>query len=52
MSGQPVTIELDTGAAAAVMSNSTFKKSFPRLRVHRSSLVLNTYSGHVLRIKS
>ena len=50
MSGQPVTMELDTGAAASVMSNSTFKKLFPRLRVHRSSLVLNTYSGHVLKV--
>lgn len=50
MSGQLVTMELDTGAAATVMSNTTFRKLFPNMKTHRSPLILNTYSGHVLRV--
>ena len=50
MSGQPVTMELDTGAAASVMSNTTFKELFHHLKTRRSPLVLNTYSGHVLKV--
>ena len=50
MSGKSETMELDTGAAASVMPNTTFRKLFPKLRTHRSPLVLKTYAGHVLKV--
>ena len=36
MSGQDVSMELDTGAAVTVMSYPTFKKLFPHLKTRRS----------------
>ena len=42
MSGQDVSMELDTDTAVTVMSYSTFKKLFPHLKTRRSQLVLKT----------
>ena len=50
MSGQDVSMELDTGAAVTVMSYSTFKKLFPHLKTRRSQLVLKIYTGQAMKV--
>ena len=43
--GIPVEMELDTGAAVSVMSESAFNQLFPDQQLQRSSMKLKTYTG-------
>ena len=50
ISGKPVSMELDTGAAVSVMSEKVFKQLFPHARLRQSPLVLKTYTGQVMKV--
>ena len=50
MSGKPVSMELDTGAAVSVMSNQAFKKLFPQAKLNKSQLILKTYTGQIMKV--
>ena len=47
---QCLTMEVDTGAAVSIISNSTRKKLFPRLKLQPSKLVLKTYTDEQMQI--
>ena len=48
--GQPIKMELDTGAAVSVMSGTDFKKYFgSSITLHNCSLRLRTYTGEVIK---
>ena len=42
--GVPIEMEIDTGAAVSIISESTQKIVFPKARLSKSSVVLRTYS--------
>ena len=42
ISGQPVVMEIDTGASLTLMSEHTFLKCFPELSVSSSGVSLHT----------
>ena len=48
--GQAVTMELDTGAAVSVMSESCYQRLLPHSPLDRSKAVLTTYSGEPLKL--
>ena len=50
LSGKAVTMELDTGAAVSVMPEATFRQSFPDVNLRPSSLILETYTGQVMKV--
>ncbi len=45
-----VDFELDTGATVTVMSETTFRKLFPKLKLARSGMGLTTYTGEPMKI--
>ena len=46
--GKSLTIELDTGAVAAIVSEKQYKDLFPQLPLQESQVLLKTYSGEQL----
>ncbi len=50
VSGKPLTMVLDTGAAVSILSEDTFKKMFPKDRLHPSNLRLKTYTGEPMNV--
>ena len=40
---QRLTMEVDTGAAVSIISDATRKAKFPRLKLHKSDVILKTY---------
>lgn len=42
--GQPLTMEVDTGAALSLISEKTYKKMFPEVCLQKSNTVLRTYT--------
>ena len=45
-----LTMEVDTGAAVSIISNSTRKALFPNFQLHESNLVLKTYTEEPMKI--
>ncbi|XP_044764494.1 uncharacterized protein K02A2.6-like [Coccinella septempunctata] len=45
-----INFELDSGAAVTIMSHALFKKSFPKLEIHKTDLKLVTYCKRVLDV--
>lgn len=46
MNGQPILMELDTGAGLSLISLETYKKHFSDLPLEPSTTTLKTYTGH------
>ena len=47
---QSLTMEVDTGAAVSIISDSTRKKLFPHLKLQPSKLILKTYTNERMQI--
>ena len=43
-------MEVDTGAAVSIISDSTRRKLFPLLKLHKSQLILKTYTDEQMQI--
>ena len=50
VNGKPVPMEVDTGAAVSIISESTLRTLFPDSNLQHSSLVLRTYSNEHLKV--
>ena len=48
--GKEMTMELDTGAAVSIISDCTRKALFPHQKVHKSSLILKTYTEEPMKV--
>ncbi len=48
VNGQPLEMELDTGAAVSVLPEEILKIKFPQSKLQPSTVTLKTYSGEVL----
>ncbi len=48
--GQQLTMEVDTGAALSIISEATKDSVFPDLSLHRSQVILKTYTGEPMRV--
>ncbi len=48
--GKPLSMELDTGAAMTIVSERTWKATFPKLPLRKSTVKLRTYTGEPLEI--
>ena len=49
INGRTVPMEVDTGAAVTIMSQTTWKTLFPDLSLQKSSIVLRTYKSNDTR---
>ena len=49
MNGQSVTMEVDTGAALSVISETTKNRTFPKEKLHSTDLILKTYTDEQLK---
>ena len=47
---KPLTMELDTGAAVSIISEVTRRKMFPKKKLHKSKLILKTYTDEPMQI--
>ena len=50
MNGQSVTMEVDTGAALSVISETTRNRIFPKEKLHSTDLILKTYTDEQLEV--
>ena len=50
VAGQPLTMEVDTGAAVSILSESVFLKKFPERKLESASMVLRTYTGETMKV--
>ena len=50
LNGTPVEMEIDTGAAVSIISETTKKALFPRVKLSVSPIVLRTYSSEPLTV--
>ena len=50
INGTPITMTLDTGASISIISEKTYKTQLPHLRLHKSDILLRTYTGETLTI--
>ena len=50
LAGRLLTMELDTGAAVSLISKKTCQELFPNTSLRRSTLLLRTYTGEVLKV--
>ena len=50
MSGQPISMEIDTGASLSLISESTYKSRWPTKRLLPTMAKLRTYSGETLPV--
>ena len=48
--GRSLTMEMDTGAALSIISEATKNAVFPDLPLHRSRVILKTYTGEPMRV--
>ena len=48
--GKDLKIDVDTGAAVFIISNSTRVKLFPHLKLHPSKVVLRTYTDEPIKV--
>ena len=50
ISGKPLTMELDTGAAVSLLPEGVFRKMFPKAKLRKSNMVLRTYTGEAMAV--
>ena len=50
MDGKPLTMELDTGAAVSLVSESTYQEYWPDRQLQECKTRLSTYSGEPLGV--
>ena len=50
INGTPITTTLDTEASISIISGKTYKTQLPHLHLHKSDIVLRTYTGETLTI--
>ena len=50
LNGRKTAMELDTGAAVSVISNTAKAKLFPQLKPESTSMVLATYTGEKISV--
>ena len=48
---KPLVMEVDTGAAVSIISEATRTKLFPHLKLHKSKVVLKTYTDEPIQVK-
>ena len=48
--GTKLSMELDTGAAVSITSDATTKALFPGQKLHKSKLVLKTYTKEPMQV--
>ena len=48
---KPLVMEVDTGAAMSIISEATQAKLFPHLKLHKSKVVLKTYTDEPIQVK-
>ena len=51
INGMPVEMEVDTGAAVSLMSESQQKALFPSVPLRNSSLTLKNYTGENMKFE-
>ena len=51
VNGQSLTMEIDTGAAVSLISQTTQEELFPSARLDKSSLVLRTYTDETIPVQ-
>ena len=51
VSGQPLTMEVDTGAGVSIASESVLASLLPSVKLQKSSVVLRTYTGEQIPVK-
>ena len=47
---QRLTMEVDTGAAVSIISDATRKAKFPHLKLHKSNVILKTYTEEPMKV--
>lgn len=50
--GQPISMELDTGASVSVMDLKLSRHTFPEVSVDISGIMLHSYSGQLAQVDS
>ena len=50
INGTPITMTLDTGPSISIISEKTYKTQLPHLHLHKSDILLRTYTGETLTI--
>lgn len=50
INGTEINLELDTGSSVSILSEQTWKSTFPGTPLHASNLKLKTYSGEQLKV--
>ena len=50
INGQPLTMEVDTGAAVSLISEATVRSLFPRAKLQPSTAMLRTYTGEPMAV--
>ena len=48
---KPLVMEADTGAAVSIISEGTRAKLFPHLKLHKSKVVVKTYTNEPIQVK-
>ena len=48
--GKSLTTEVDTGAAVSIISEATCRDKFPHLKLHKSKIVLKTYTDEPMQV--
>ncbi|KAJ8014442.1 hypothetical protein DPEC_G00040260 [Dallia pectoralis] len=51
LEGQPVRMEIDTGAAVSIVSESIYKKTLKHLTLKHGHIVLKTYTGESVAVR-
>ena len=50
VAGQVLTMEVDTGAAVSILSETVFRGKFPQVQLKPSSVMLRTYTGEAMKV--
>jgi len=50
INGTPMAMTLDTGETVSVITQKSCKAKFPNLKLHKSEILLKTYTGEPLRV--
>ncbi|KAL1251001.1 hypothetical protein QQF64_018797 [Cirrhinus molitorella] len=51
LDGTPVRMQVDTGAAVSLVSETTFKEMIPHRTPQPSNITLKTYTGEIVPVK-
>ena len=51
ISGKPLSMEVDTGAAVSLISYKRLKQVLPRIKIRKTTVVLRTYTSEVIPVR-